>query len=169
MTLCMPYQHEGSSARGREQRLGKLSVQYASSWQGLHLIRSVGNRVAKFLNAGTLGCAVARTLLGWGVRNITLVDSGRVAFSNPVRQSLYKFADCLEGGRPKALAAAEALRTIFPGVNAVGVELEVPMPGHPLADCEAAGVRSHRHIRILPCTAPHMQTHTPARQSTFGS
>lgn len=29
---------------------------------------------------------MARTLLGWGVRRITLVDNSRVAFSNPVRQ-----------------------------------------------------------------------------------
>jgi ubiquitin-like modifier-activating enzyme ATG7 len=58
--------------------------------------------VTALAGAGTLGCAVARTLLAWGVRNVTLVDSGRVAFSNPVRQSLFTFQDCLDGGRLKA-------------------------------------------------------------------
>ena len=29
----------------------------------------------------------------------------KVAFSNPVRQSLFEFADCLDGGKPKATAA----------------------------------------------------------------
>ncbi len=43
------------------------------------------------LGAGTLGCNVARCLLGWGVRTITLVDNGTVSYSNPVRQSLFKF------------------------------------------------------------------------------
>jgi len=37
------------------------------------------------LGAGTLGCYTARMLLGWGVRNITFVDAGRVSYSNPVR------------------------------------------------------------------------------------
>ena len=60
---------------------------------------------------------------GWGVRNITLVDNGRISFSNPVRQSLFVFDDCRKpvGGKPKAEAAAEALKAIFPGV--VGTNL----------------------------------------------
>ncbi|GIL99130.1 hypothetical protein Vretimale_4392 [Volvox reticuliferus] len=85
------------------------------------------------LGAGTLGCAVARTLQAWGVRHITLVDNGRVAFSNPVRQSLYTFDDCLGGGRSKAEAAAEALRRIFPSAVTRGVQLSIAMPGHPPA------------------------------------
>lgn len=68
------------------------------------------------LGAGTLGCSVARSLLGWGVRNITFVDNGKVSFSNPVRQNLYTHEDCLNGGKDKALAAAENLKKIFPGV-----------------------------------------------------
>lgn len=37
--------------------------------------------------------------------------SGHVSFSNPVRQPLFCFEDCLHGGRPKAQAAAEARKT----------------------------------------------------------
>lgn len=68
------------------------------------------------LGAGTLGCFVARTLLAWGVRNITFVDSAVVSFSNPVRQPLFEFDDCLNGGKPKAQCAADSLKRIFPGV-----------------------------------------------------
>ena len=91
-------------------------------------------------SAGTLGCAVARVLLGWGIRHISFVDSGRVAFSNPVRQSLYEFKDCLDGGLPKAEAAAQALRRVFPSVHAVGHQFSIPMPGHPLSDAEVPKV-----------------------------
>jgi len=92
------------------------------------------------LGAGTLGCAVARTLMGWGVRRITLCDAGNVAYSNPVRQSLFEFDDCLSGGRPKAEAAAERLARIFPGAEAQGVQLQIPMPGHPVGDGERTRV-----------------------------
>ncbi|XP_076469182.1 ubiquitin-like modifier-activating enzyme ATG7 [Babylonia areolata] len=82
------------------------------------------------LGAGTLGCNVARNLLSWGVRHITFLDNSTVSYSNPVRQSLFTFDDCLDGGKPKAQAAAEALKKIFPGVVSEGIVLSIPMPGH---------------------------------------
>lgn len=93
------------------------------------------------LGAGTLGCYVARALLGWGVRHITLVDSSTVSFSNPVRQPLFEFEDCLEGGKPKAKCAADALRRIYPGVRAEGHQLNIPMPGHPIPAASIGQVR----------------------------
>ena len=53
---------------------------------------------------------------GWGVKHITLVDNSTISYSNPVRQSLFQFQDCVNGGRHKAIAAAENLKLIFPGV-----------------------------------------------------
>jgi len=55
-------------------------------------------------------------LQAWGVRKITLVDNGRVAMSNPLRQSLYTLDNCLNGGEFKATAAVESLKRIFPAV-----------------------------------------------------
>uniref|UniRef100_A0A3Q1LJG2 Ubiquitin-like modifier-activating enzyme ATG7 n=1 Tax=Bos taurus TaxID=9913 RepID=A0A3Q1LJG2_BOVIN len=75
------------------------------------------------LGAGTLGCNVARTLMGWGVRHITFVDNAKISYSNPVRQPLYEFEDCLAGGKPKALAAADRLQKIFPGVLVINAAL----------------------------------------------
>ena len=86
------------------------------------------------LGAGTLGSYVSRNLMGWGVRKITFVDNGSVSFSNPVRQPLFAFKDCLDGGAKKAIRAAEALREIYPGVDAVGHVMSVPMAGHPITD-----------------------------------
>lgn len=76
----------------------------------------IKNTKCLLLGAGTLGCYVARCLVGWGVRNITFVDNGRVSFSNPVRQPLYQFNDCLEGGSPKAETAAKNLKQVQPTV-----------------------------------------------------
>jgi len=81
-------------------------------------------------------------LMAWGVRNITLVDNARVSFSNPVRQSLFEFADSVDGGKPKAVAAADRLKAIFPGVNSVGVDLTIPMPGHAVSATELPHVKS---------------------------
>mmetsp|Transcript_12211 Transcript_12211/g.17902 ORF Transcript_12211/g.17902 Transcript_12211/m.17902 type:complete len:668 (+) Transcript_12211:144-2147(+) len=86
------------------------------------------------LGAGTLGCNVARTLLGWGIRNFKIVDNGKVSYSNPVRQSLFTLKDCQGGegggGIPKAVAAAQALREIAADVEAEAFVLSIPMPGH---------------------------------------
>ncbi|CAN6609366.1 ubiquitin-like modifier-activating enzyme Atg7p [Trichomonascus vanleenenianus] len=88
------------------------------------------------LGAGTLGSYIGRALLGWGVRTITFVDSGRVSYSNPVRQPLYTFKDCLNGGVPKAEQAAKALKEIYPSVDSAGHTLTVPMAGHPITNEE---------------------------------
>ncbi|KAL1206334.1 Ubiquitin-like modifier-activating enzyme atg7 [Cardamine amara subsp. amara] len=92
------------------------------------------------LGAGTLGCQVARTLMGWGIRNITFVDYGKVAMSNPVRQSLYTFEDCVGRGEFKAVAAVKSLKQIFPAMESSGVVMAIPMPGHPISSQEEDSV-----------------------------
>jgi ubiquitin-like modifier-activating enzyme ATG7 len=86
------------------------------------------------LGAGTLGTFVSRGLMAWGVRKITFIDNATVSFSNPVRQPLFDFKDCLEGGAKKAHRAAEALQEIYPGVDSSGHVMSVPMLGHPITD-----------------------------------
>ena len=93
------------------------------------------------LGSGTLGCNVARCLLGWGVKNITFLDNSKVSYSNPVRQSLFNFEDCLEGGKAKAQAASEMLKKIFPGVKTSGHNINIPMPGHPISDSLVSKVK----------------------------
>lgn len=92
------------------------------------------------LGSGTLGCQVARMLMAWGVRKITLLDSGKVSMSNPLRQSLYTLDDCLNGGEFKAVAAVRSLNRIFPAVEADGVVMAIPMPGHPVPTQEESTV-----------------------------
>ena len=103
------------------------------------------------LGAGTLGCGVARTLQGWGCRHVTLVDNGRVSYSNPVRQNLFVLEDCAEGGKPKAEAAADALKKIAgeDNVKARGVCLTIPMPGHPFGGSEKAEDLARKDTKVL--------------------
>ncbi|PPJ56497.1 hypothetical protein CBER1_07643 [Cercospora berteroae] len=101
------------------------------------------------LGAGTLGAYVARNLMGWGVRKITFVDNGRVSYSNPVRQPLYDFKDCQAGGVYKAQRAADMLHEIYPGIDAEGVVLSVPMAGHPIIGDETKIERQYEQLKKL--------------------
>ncbi|KAH8353896.1 hypothetical protein KR067_000559 [Drosophila pandora] len=96
--------------------------------------------------AGTLGCAVARNLLSWGFKHITLMDNGKVGFSNPVRQNLYTHADAVAGNRMKATTAAERLREINPSAETMGHVLEIPMPGHTIGDSLRAQTEEHLNL-----------------------
>lgn len=89
------------------------------------------------LGSGTLGCAVARSLMAWGVKQLTLVDNGRVSYSNPARQCLFDFQDCQQG-RYKAIAASDQLQRIYPGMKTSWQLLSIPMPGHPYTTSNAS-------------------------------
>ena len=83
------------------------------------------------IGAGTLGCAVARNLIGWGIHHITFIDNGIVSPSNPTRQCLYTWKDVQRhGSQAKAHVAAEALKAINPACISQGLQLTIPMPGH---------------------------------------
>lgn len=89
------------------------------------------------LGCGTLGCHVSRGLLAWGIKDITIVDNARISYSNPVRQSLYTFEDCVKSAASfKAEAAAASLKRIHPSVNVKSHVFSIPMPGHHIADKE---------------------------------
>lgn len=47
---------------------------------------------------------------------------------------MFGFKDCLQGGAEKATKAAESLKEIYPGVDATGIVMSVPMAGHPVMD-----------------------------------
>ncbi|OWR49953.1 Autophagy-specific protein 7 isoform A [Danaus plexippus plexippus] len=104
------------------------------------------NTKCLLLGAGTLGCHVARDLLAWGFRHITFIDSGKVSYSNPTRQVLFNFQDCVNGSR-KAEAAANNMKLILPTVHTEGLVLHIPMPGHPIG--EALKKETIHNIEVL--------------------
>jgi ubiquitin-like modifier-activating enzyme ATG7 len=48
----------------------------------------------------------------------------------------------LDGGKPKAQAAAESVKRIFPECNVQGVQLRIPMPGHPIPESDLEKTRA---------------------------
>eukprot|EP01084_Bolivina_argentea_P249631 417986_1 len=81
--------------------------------------------------AGTLGTYMSRVLLAWGCSNITLIDNGKVSYSNPVRQCLFKYTDCInDENNSKAKIAQKSILEIFPAANCKGYNISIPMPGH---------------------------------------
>ena len=74
---------------------------------------------------------------GWGVSKMTFIDNATVSYSNPVRQPLYNFEDCVSGATKKATRAARALKEVYPGIDASGIAMSVPMAGHPIINEEA--------------------------------
>ncbi|KAK7194447.1 Ubiquitin-like modifier-activating enzyme ATG7 [Novymonas esmeraldas] len=99
---------------------------------------------ALLLGTGTLGCNVARNLLMWGVRDFTLVDRGRVTFSNLARQSLFSF-EAAKDGKAKVDAAAEAIRAIIPSATVRHVPLTIHMPGHRIDEDKAGAALDEIH------------------------
>ncbi|OZC09881.1 e1-like protein-activating enzyme Gsa7p/Apg7p [Onchocerca flexuosa] len=110
-------------------------------------LQRFANLKCLILGAGTLGCNVTRSLLGWGVKNFTFVDNARISYSNVVRQSLFGFVDATNGGKLKAVTAAEGLRKINPLINAEGVCMKIPMPGHSVSEQEEKEVE--RAVKYL--------------------
>ena len=104
-------------------------------------LETVANTKCLIIGSGTLGCNVSRCLMGWGVRHITFVDNGKVSLSNPARQSLFTFEQS-KSEVPKAIAAAEELKRIFPSMVTEGHVLTIPMPGHAVMESEVERVRA---------------------------
>ncbi|AQK96577.1 Autophagy 7 [Zea mays] len=99
------------------------------------------------LGAGTLGCEVARLLMTWGVRKLTVVDSGSVVMSDLAKQSLYIDKDC---GVPRVSAIAPHLKERCPAVEVESIQLEIPMPGHPVSSSKMASVLDDcKHLQTL--------------------
>jgi len=63
------------------------------------------------IGAGGLGCSVLPLLAGAGIGHLCVFDADVVEESNLHRQTLYRMSDI---GQPKALVAAESLRSLNP-------------------------------------------------------
>jgi molybdopterin/thiamine biosynthesis adenylyltransferase/rhodanese-related sulfurtransferase len=74
------------------------------------------------VGAGGLGCALLPYLAGAGVGRLAIVDGDRVEEANLHRQVLYRLSDV---GRPKALAAREALLALNPHLEIEALEMRL--------------------------------------------
>uniref|UniRef100_A0A453BZ73 THIF-type NAD/FAD binding fold domain-containing protein n=2 Tax=Aegilops tauschii TaxID=37682 RepID=A0A453BZ73_AEGTS len=103
--------------------------------------------------------------MDYGVRKLTVVDSGSVGMSNLARQSLYTFGD---RDVPKATAIFTHLKERCSSVEAEGVQMEIPMPGHPVSSKEAAGVLDNcKRLQKLVATHDAVFLLTDTRESRW--
>ena len=95
-------------------------------------LKKISDQRVFILGTGTLGCNLARLLIGYGVKKITFLDNGFVSFSNLARQSLFTTDnfDEHEQGMPKVEAAKQTLLKISPLAEIKTIHMKVPMPGH---------------------------------------
>jgi hypothetical protein len=93
------------------------------------------------VGAGSIGCAISRILLGYGVTRQTFIDNATVGLSNVARQPLFSVEDASQGAK-KATAAARAIVAAHPGAEAVGVVLDIPTPGRARQGEEAYAAHS---------------------------
>jgi adenylyltransferase/sulfurtransferase len=77
------------------------------------------------IGAGALGNEVVKNLALLGIGNLVIADMDHVEVSNLCRSVLFRPED---EGRPKAVCAARAARSIYPGLNAL------PFAGNILSD-----------------------------------
>jgi ubiquitin-like modifier-activating enzyme ATG7 len=136
-------------------------------WPSLQVDKLAKQRCL-LLGSGTLGCSVARSLMSWGIRYITMVDNGIVSYSNPVRQSLFEFEDC-QLGKFKAVAAAERLQKIFPGMDTHSVLLSIPMPGHPYPTNSSSTSVTTTTTATATAVTPESQSSSTAAASSSSS
>ena len=119
--------------RARQDQRYKM---FTSRGRNIRLLCRAQSCGAFLLVAHKLALLLLSSGQGWGVRKITFIDNGSVSFSNPVRQPLFEFKDCLGGGAKKAVRASEVLKEIYPGVDSSGYVVSIPMAGHPIMDEE---------------------------------
>ncbi len=86
--------------------------------------RRLASARALICGCGALGSAIANTLVRAGVGTVRIVDRDFVELSNLARQALFDEADAV-AGLPKAVAAAEKLRSINSSVEIEPVVADV--------------------------------------------
>ena len=130
---------------------------------------SIFRKKIVMVGSGTLGCAVALTLLGYGFTNIHFIDCGTVSYSNISRQWLLTMnsAEQVEG---KAKAACTNFLGRIPSkyMELCGGptydNLAVPMPGR-ATDFDAIDRLSHLDTIVMNCDALFLVT--DSRESRY--
>ncbi|OII72368.1 uncharacterized protein cubi_01248 [Cryptosporidium ubiquitum] len=112
-----------------QQRISTMNIDLIK-WRLIPNFEPIHFKNLKFLivGSGTLGCSVARNLIGWGIRNFTFIDNSKVSLNNPIRQCLFTLEDA-KNKKNKAQAAVERLRYICPDIHAEGIDFEIPILG----------------------------------------